>query len=58
MQFADGRTAPEPGLEAHAAQRIARCKLPKAWIFVGKIQRSPRGKADYRWAREQVITAT
>jgi acyl-CoA synthetase (AMP-forming)/AMP-acid ligase II len=39
-------------LEAHAAQALARYKLPKAWVFVDKVTRSPSGKADYRWARE------
>ena len=39
-------------LETHAAQHIARYKLPKAWVFVDKVQRSPSGKADYRWAKE------
>ncbi len=44
--------ATEAELEAHAAQSIARYKLPKGWVFVDKVQRSPSGKADYRWARE------
>jgi acyl-CoA synthetase (AMP-forming)/AMP-acid ligase II len=38
-------------LETHAAQAIARYKLPKAWVFVDQVVRSPSGKADYRWAR-------
>jgi acyl-CoA synthetase (AMP-forming)/AMP-acid ligase II len=37
-------------LEAHAAQHVARYKLPKGWVFVDKVVRSPSGKADYRWA--------
>jgi fatty-acyl-CoA synthase len=32
------------------ADRIARYKLPKAVIFVDRIERTPAGKADYRWA--------
>ena len=39
-------------LTAHAAEHLARYKLPKAWVFVEEVQRSPSGKADYRWARE------
>jgi acyl-CoA synthetase (AMP-forming)/AMP-acid ligase II len=39
-------------LESHAAQHIARYKLPKAWVFVDLVQRSPSGKADYRWAKQ------
>lgn len=45
-------------LEAHAAKELARYKLPKGWVFVEKIQRSPSGKADYRWAREIAEAAT
>jgi len=36
-----------------AKKHIARYKLPKAIVFRERIQRSPSGKADYRWAREQ-----
>jgi acyl-CoA synthetase (AMP-forming)/AMP-acid ligase II len=46
-----GEATPEE-LEAHASRSIARYKLPKGWVFVDKVQRSPSGKADYRWARE------
>jgi 3-oxocholest-4-en-26-oate---CoA ligase len=37
----------------HAASSLARYKLPKAIVFRSTIERSPAGKADYRWAREQ-----
>ena len=37
-----------------AATHVARYKLPKAFVFRDAIVRSPAGKADYRWAREQV----
>lgn len=43
---------PDPdalALEAHG--HIARYKLPKAWIFVEKVQRGPSGKTDNRWAQ-------
>jgi fatty-acyl-CoA synthase len=39
---------------AHAGQFIARYKLPKDVLFLDHIQRSPAGKADYRWAKAQV----
>jgi fatty-acyl-CoA synthase len=41
----------------HASEFIARYKLPKAVAFVPVVQRSPSGKADYRWAAEQVLDA-
>jgi fatty-acyl-CoA synthase len=40
----------EASLRDEAARHIARYKLPKDWVFVAKVVRSPSGKADYRWA--------
>ena len=42
----------EASLRDEAARHVARYKLPKAWVFVDTVVRSPAGKADYRWARE------
>lgn len=42
----------------HAESSIARYKLPKAVVFRPVIERSPAGKADYRWAREQALSET
>jgi len=50
----EGVSADEAGLLAEAGKHIARYKLPKAFIFRDAIQRSPSGKADYRWAKAQV----
>ena len=52
VQLADGATADEAALSAHANEAVARYKLPKAWVFVDSVQRSPSGKADYRWAKQ------
>jgi 3-oxocholest-4-en-26-oate---CoA ligase len=52
----DGATADAQELIHHAAGSIARYKLPKAIVFRPVIERSPAGKADYRWAREQAIS--
>ena len=46
-------TATEDDLLAEAATHVARYKLPKAFRFRDAIVRSPAGKADYRWAKEQ-----
>jgi fatty-acyl-CoA synthase len=43
-------------LDALAAH-IARYKLPKAFVFVPELKRSPIGKADRRWATEVAMTA-
>jgi acyl-CoA synthetase (AMP-forming)/AMP-acid ligase II len=50
-----GAQADAEELVAHAAKSLARYKLPKAIVFRAVIERSPSGKADYRWAREQAI---
>ena len=55
VQFAEGAAPSEADLEEHAALRIARYKLPKAWVVVPRVQRSPSGKADYRWAHAVAI---
>jgi acyl-CoA synthetase (AMP-forming)/AMP-acid ligase II len=39
-------------LETHLAPLIARYKLPRLTHVVPRIQRSPSGKPDYRWAAE------
>ena len=48
-----GPATPEE-LNAHASAFIARYKLPKEYRFLPAIQRSPSGKADYRWAKAQI----
>src|SRR5690606_21200511 len=56
VQLADGATATEADLLAQAETHLARYKLPKAFVFRDELVRSPAGKADYRWARDQAIT--
>ncbi|HVB91488.1 MAG TPA: acyl-CoA synthetase [Acidimicrobiales bacterium] len=61
VQLADG---PEgagttaQSIIAHASGHIARYKLPKEVVFVPAVQRSPSGKADYRWAAGQAAGGT
>jgi len=35
----------------HCRARLAGYKIPRTVVFTDRIQRSPSGKADYRWAR-------
>ena len=56
VALADDATVDADELIAHAATSLARYKLPKAVVFRPVIERSPAGKADYRWAREQAST--
>jgi acyl-CoA synthetase (AMP-forming)/AMP-acid ligase II len=55
VALAQGARAGADELVAHAAKSLARYKLPKAVVFRTAIERSPSGKADYRWAREQAV---
>jgi acyl-CoA synthetase (AMP-forming)/AMP-acid ligase II len=55
VALGEGTTADADELVAHAADSLARYKLPKAVVFRPVIERSPSGKADYRWAREQAV---
>ena len=52
-----GRTPADDELRATAERSIARFKLPKAFVYVDDIVRSPTGKADYRWARRVAASA-
>jgi fatty-acyl-CoA synthase len=58
VALADGAAATADELIRHAESSIARYKLPKAVVFRPNIERSPAGKADYRWAREQAVSET
>jgi 3-oxocholest-4-en-26-oate---CoA ligase len=44
-------------LLATCGSHLARFKLPKAIVRRDHIERSPAGKPDYRWARDQVDSA-
>ena len=57
VQLAEGQATDGASVVAHASAHIARYKLPKDVVFVRQIQRSPSGKADYRWAAETAVKA-
>jgi acyl-CoA synthetase (AMP-forming)/AMP-acid ligase II len=54
VELSPSSTVTPDELSAHASAFIARYKLPKEYLFLPAIQRSPSGKADYRWAKAQV----
>ena len=54
VQLEAGSTASDADLLAETARHVARYKVPKAIVRVPQVQRSPSGKADYRWAKAQV----
>jgi acyl-CoA synthetase (AMP-forming)/AMP-acid ligase II len=52
---------PRPGsgvtdadLDAHCRRLLSGYKVPRTYVFVAEMVRSPAGKADYRWAKEMV----
>jgi fatty-acyl-CoA synthase len=47
-----GERPTQEALRSTASEHIAAYKLPKAFVFVEEVLRSPSGKADYRWAKE------
>jgi fatty-acyl-CoA synthase len=57
VRLRDGAMADESALLTEAERHIARYKLPKAFVFVDEVVRSPSGKADYRWAKQTATQA-
>ncbi|MEY2754882.1 MAG: hypothetical protein RJB65_1240 [Actinomycetota bacterium] len=53
----DGGADTIASLLEEAERHIARYKLPKAFVFVPEVLRSPSGKADYRWAKQVAVEA-
>ena len=54
VQLLDGASTTDEELRAHAGAHLAGYKLPRAFVRVPLVVRSPSGKADYRWAAAQV----
>ncbi|MFI0986123.1 acyl-CoA synthetase [Streptomyces exfoliatus] len=44
-------------LQTHCRPRLAGYKVPRQLVLTDRIQRSPSGKADYRWARSVAVDA-
>ncbi|MFJ8074526.1 acyl-CoA synthetase [Streptomyces sp. NPDC096176] len=52
VQLRGGAEAPTlEGIQSHCRTRLAGYKIPRRLVITDEIQRSPSGKADYRWAR-------
>ncbi|MGK2949814.1 MAG: AMP-binding protein [Acidimicrobiales bacterium] len=52
VQLREGQEATDGELSATVGGHLARYKVPKAYIRVDRVVRSPSGKPDYRWAAE------
>jgi fatty-acyl-CoA synthase len=57
VQLREGATRDEASFKHEAGRHIAAYKLPKQFVYVDRITRSPSGKADYRWAKETALAA-
>ncbi|MFF5574699.1 acyl-CoA synthetase [Streptomyces luteogriseus] len=58
VQLREGAVRPSlRDIQAHCRDRLAGYKIPRQLVITESIQRSPSGKADYRWAREVAVTA-
>ena len=44
-------------IQTHCRNHLAGYKIPRQLVIAETIQRSPSGKADYRWAREVAVAA-
>ncbi|MFJ3328759.1 acyl-CoA synthetase [Streptomyces griseus] len=52
VQLRDGADALTlDSVQTHCRTRLAGYKIPRALVLADRIQRSPSGKADYRWAK-------
>ncbi|MFF8606989.1 acyl-CoA synthetase [Streptomyces sp. NPDC015346] len=52
VQLREGAPALDlQSVQAHCRSRLAGYKIPRQLVLADRIQRSPSGKADYRWAR-------
>lgn len=55
VRLREGQETSEAELLAECEKHLARYKFPKEFLFRDEIVRSPSGKADYRWAKEQAV---
>jgi len=52
----EGMTLDLDDLATHCRESLAGYKVPRELTVVDKVQRSPSGKADYRWAKEIALS--
>ncbi|MFI7017355.1 acyl-CoA synthetase [Streptomyces sp. NPDC050164] len=58
VQLREGAARPSlEDIRRHCRDRLAGYKIPRQLVITESLQRSPSGKADYRWAREVAMAA-
>jgi 3-oxocholest-4-en-26-oate---CoA ligase len=55
VRVAEGSSVSNEELLAECGRHVARYKVPKAIVRRAHVERSPSGKADYRWAKAQAL---
>ncbi len=59
VQLRAGHTAPAlEDLQAHCRTQLAGYKTPRALVVLDRVERTPVGKPDYRWAKRTAEAAT
>ncbi|MET9894526.1 acyl-CoA synthetase [Streptomyces sp. NPDC006465] len=59
VQLREGASSPSlDDIQTHCRTHLAGYKIPRRLVIADSIQRSPSGKADYRWARSVAANAT
>jgi acyl-CoA synthetase (AMP-forming)/AMP-acid ligase II len=54
----DAEVVDREALDRHCRRMLAGYKVPRAYVVVREVRRSPAGKADYRWARDLAVAST
>ncbi|MFJ8469068.1 acyl-CoA synthetase [Streptomyces swartbergensis] len=58
VQLREGAARPSlEDIQTHCRDRLAGYKIPRQLVITESVQRSPSGKADYRWARQVAVAA-
>ena len=55
VHLRDGASVSTDEIVAHARTLVADYKAPKAVFVVDEVVRTPVGKADYKWAKEEAL---
>ena len=55
VQVVEGSEVTDAELLEECGRHVARYKIPKGIVRCELVQRSPSGKADYRWAKSQAV---
>ncbi|MCW2765524.1 MAG: Long-chain-fatty-acid--CoA ligase [Nocardioides sp.] len=58
VQVEAGSRVTDADLLVECGRHVARYKVPKAIVRTDLVERSPSGKADYRWAKAQAVGAS